>query len=243
MFIRNALATLALLVFSAQAATLIEVKTAEGQANVYRDGTRSRMDTANGSYMLVDSQAETMFVVMPKERRVMDMSQMLKTAPPAGKGGPVKVIFKKEGSGPRIAGYKTTQYRYAADGKVCGTVLASEQALEDSGLQEAFDTMQRMGARADAIIMAFNAHTDPCQRVATRFSDHAQKIGIPMRITLGNDQLVSEIVRIEKDARLPPDAFAIPAGYQVQNTGQLLQQLPNIQGIMQQMQQQLQQAR
>jgi hypothetical protein len=236
MFIRNVLAALALVAASGQAATLIEVRTPDGEATVYRDGTRSRMDTGDG-YMLVDSQAETLFVVMPKERRVMDMSQMLKTAPPAGNGDPVKVTFKREGVGPRIAGYKTTQYRYAVDGKACGRVMASEQALKDSGLQEAFDTMQRMAARADSIMMAFNARTDPCQRAGTRFSEHAQTIGIPMRITLGEDRLLSEITRIEKDARLPPNAFTIPAGYQVQNTGQLLQQLPNIQEMMQQLQQ------
>ncbi len=241
MFTGKLLTALALVAFNVQAATLIEVKSPEGQTKVYRDGTRSRMDTGDGGYMVLDSQAETLFVVMPKQRQVMDMSQMLKTAPPAGNGSPVKVTFKKAGSGPRIAGYTTTEYQYAADGKACGTVLASQQALDDSGLQEAFAVMQRMAARADAMMMAFNARTDPCQRVATRFSEHARDIGIPMRITMGTDQLVSEIVRIEKDARLPPDAFTIPAGYQVQNTGQLLRQLPNIQEMMQQMQQMQQQ--
>jgi hypothetical protein len=240
MFIRTLLTALALIASNSQAATLIEVKTPEGLAKVYRDGPHSRMDTGDG-YMLVDSEAETMFMVMPKERQVMDMSQMLKTAPPAGDGTAVKVSFKKAGSGPRIAGYTTTQYQYAADGNACGTVMASEQALKDSGLQETFAIMQRMAARADAMMMAFNARTDPCQRAATRFSEHARGIGIPMRITTGKGQLVSEIVRIEKDAKLPPNAFTIPAGYQVQNTGQLLQQLPNIQDMMQQMQQQMQQ--
>ena len=237
MYTRYLLTALTLIAFNSQAATLIEVKTPEGQTKVYRDGARSRMDTADGGYMLVDSQAETMLLVMPSERRVMDMSQMLKTAPPAGDGNPVKVTFKKEGSGPRIAGYKTTQYQYAADGKACGTVMASEQALEDSGLEEAFAMMQRMAARADAMMMAFNARTDPCQRAGTRFSEHARDIGIPMRITMGKDQLISEIVRIEKQAKLPPNAFVVPDGYQVMNTGQLLQQLPNMQEMMQQMQQ------
>jgi hypothetical protein len=238
MFIRNLLTALALIAFNSQAATLIEVKTPEGQTKVYRDGARSRMDTADGGYMLVDSQAETMFLVMPNERRVMDMSQMLKTAPPAGDGSPIKVTFKKEGSGPRIAGYMTTQYQYAVDDKACGTVMASEQALEDSGLQETFAMMQRMAARADAMMMAFNARTDPCQRAGTRFSEHARDIGIPMRITMGKGQLISEIVRIEKETKLPPNAFTVPDGYQVLNTGQLLQQLPNVQEMMQQMQRQ-----
>lgn len=239
MFTRNLLTVLALIACNSHAAILIEIKTPEGQTKVYRDGARSRMDMGERGYMLVDSAAETLFMVMPKERQVMDMSQMLKTAPPAGNG--VKLTFKKTGSGPRIAGYTTTQYQYAANGNACGTVMASEQALKDSGLQEAFEIMQRMAARADAMMMAFDARTDPCQRAGTRFSEHASDIGIPMRVTMKEGQLVSEIVRIEKDAKLSPNAFIIPTGYQVQNTGQLLQQVPNLQEMMQQMQQRMQQ--
>jgi hypothetical protein len=88
------------------------------------------------------------------------------------------------------------------------------------------------------MMMAFNARTDPCQRAGTRFSEHARDIGIPMRITMGKGQLISEIVRIEKETKLPPNAFTVPDGYQVLNTGQLLQQLPNVQEMMQQMQRQ-----
>jgi hypothetical protein len=89
--------------------------------------------------------------------------------------------------------------------------------------------------------MAFSPNIDPCQRAATRFSDHAEDIGVPLRVTTGDGQLVSEVVRIEKNARLPPNAFAIPAGYQMQNTGQMMRQVPNLQDMMQQMQERLQQ--
>lgn len=235
--LRNFLpAALLLLACQAQAATLIEVKTAEGQTRIFRDGTRSRMDTSDGGYMLVDSKAQTMFVVMPKERQVMDMSQMLKT--PAGNSStnPLDMQFKKQGGGPRVAGYTTVNYQYSANGKICGNVLVSKQAHADAGLQETFETMERMAGRADALMQAFNSNLDPCQRADNRFSEHARNIGIPMRITSGNGRLVSEIVRIEKNAKLPPDAFTIPAGYQVQNVGQMMQQMPNMQDIMQQLQ-------
>jgi hypothetical protein len=119
--------------------------------------------------------------------------------------------------------------------------MASEQALKDSGLHETFEIMQRMAARADAMMMAFTPDIDPCQRAGTRFSEYAQSIGVPLRITAGDGQLVSEVVRIEKDARLPPNAFAVPAGYQMQNTGQMMRQVPNLQDMMQQMQERMQQ--
>jgi len=221
----------------AQAATLIEVKTPEGQTKIFRDGARSRMTNSDGSYVIMDSKAQTMFVVMPKERQVMDMSQMLK-APASGPGkNPPAIQFKKQGSGQRIAGYKTVRYQYSANGKTCGSVLASKQALKDTGLQQAFDLMERMSSHADALMQAFNSNVDPCQRADTHFSEHAQGIGIPMRITSGGGKLVSEILRIEKKAKLPPNAFTIPAGYQRQDVGGMMQQMPNMQDIMQQMQQ------
>jgi hypothetical protein len=234
------LLTLALVTFNTQAATVIEVKTPEGQTKVYRDGSRSRVDAGDGSYMLVDSKAGTLRMVVPAQRQVMDMSQMLKTPPPAN-GAPVDVKLQKLGEGQAIAGYPTTRYRYLANGTDCGTVLASEQALKDSDLHETFEIMERMAARADAIMTTFNENVPPCQRAGTRFSDYAKKIGVPMRITGPRDELLSEIVRIDNSARLPPDTFSVPAGYQVQNTGQLLRQMPDIGEMMKQMQQQMRQ--
>lgn len=236
MFKTRFLAALALLAFNGHAATLIEVKSPQGQSKVWRDGTQSRMDTGDGGYVVLDSKAESMLVVMPKDRRVMDMSDILRSGGPAGGNG-IKVVFSKQGAGPRIAGYPTTRFSFTANGNACGNVLASPQALEDTGLQDTLKMMQRMAMRADALMSAFNSQADPCQRAGAQLSEHTDSIGAPMRITAANGQLVSEIISIDKNASLPPNAFAIPAGYQVVNTGQMLRQLPNIQEMMQQMQQ------
>jgi hypothetical protein len=229
------LAALALLAFNSQAATLIEVKSPQGQSQVWRDGARSRMDTGDGGYVVVDNKAQTMYVVIPKERRVMDMSDLLQSAGTSGGNG-IKVVFSKQGSGPDIAGYPTSHFSFTANGKACGSVLASPQALKDSGLQDTLKMMQRMAMRADALVSAFSSQADPCQRAGAQLSEYADAIGAPMRITSADGRLVSEILRIDRNASLPPDAFAIPAGYQVVNTGQMLRQIPNLQDMMQQMQ-------
>ncbi len=231
------LAALLLINSAAQAATLIEVKTPQGQTQVWRDGSMSRMETQNDGYMVVDSVAETMFIVMTKERRVMDMSDLLRSGGNAAGAQGVRVEFKKLGEGPRIAGYPTARYSYTADGTPCGSVAASPQALKDAGLQDTLEMMQRMATRADALMSAFNHRADPCQRAGTQLSQHAGTIGVPMRINDANGRLVSEILRIDKNARLPANAFAIPSGYQVINTGSMLKQLPNMQDMMRQMQQ------
>lgn len=232
---RLLLSTLLLLSSSlTAAATLVEVKSSEGQTRIYTDGQRARMETGKDGYMIVDNKAQSLFVVMPNEQRVMDMSQALQGPGPGASAAPIDIRFDKQGSGPRIAGYPTTRYNYSANGQSCGTLLASRQALEDTGLDSAFEMMERMASRADAMRMAFNSNTPPCERAGTQFSTHVRKIGVPMRITAGNGQLVSEITRIDQNAKLPPNAFTVPAGYQVQDTGQMMR---DAQQMMQQMQQ------
>ncbi len=216
------------------AATLIEITNNNKLAKIYIDGAQSRIESGTDGYMIIDNQEQTLFVVIPGQRRIMDMSQTLRAPASSGGGNPVKTVFKKNGSGPRIAGYQTTRYSYSANGHQCGTILASKQALKDTGLGSAFKTMERMASRADAMMMAFNKNTDPCERAGTQFSSHAEIIGVPMRITSSSGQLISEVTRIEKNAKLPSNAFTVPSGYQVQNTGQLMQ---NAEKIMQQIQQ------
>lgn len=216
------------------AATLIEVKSSEGLTRIYTEGSKARMESGRDGYMIVDNQAKTLLVVMPAERRVMDMSDALQGPDPQTSGDAIDIKFNKEGNGPRIAGYPTTRYSYSANGQPCGSLLASRQALEDSGLDSAFKMMERMASRADAMRMAFNSNTPPCERAGTQFSRHVKKIGVPMRITAGNGQLVSEITRIDTGAKLPANAFTVPAGYQVQDTGKMMREA---QQMMQQMQQ------
>ena len=215
------------------AATMLEIKSDEGLAKVYKEDSRSRMESGDG-YMIIDSKAQTLFVVMPDERRAIDISSALKT-PASGSSKPVSIDFKEGNAGPRIAGYKTVQYDYIADGKRCGNVLASTEALDDTGLEDTFEIMERMAAKADALMVAFNNNTDPCERAGSQFARYLKKIGIPMRVQAANGKLISEIVRIEKNAKLPPNAFVVPAGYQVQDAGQLMRQIPNMQKIMEQM--------
>jgi hypothetical protein len=224
---------LALVAGNTVAATMLEIKSAEGLTKVYKDGSRSRMESGD-SYMVIDSKAGTLYVVMPRERRAIDMSTALKT-PASSSGKPVSIDFKKKSAGPRIAGYKTLNYDYIAEGKHCGSLLASADALEDAGVEDTFEMMERMASRADALMAAFSNNPDPCERADIQFARHLKKIGIPMRVKSANGKLVSEIVRIEKNAKLPPNAFTVPTGYQMQDAGQMMQQIPNMQKMMEQM--------
>jgi hypothetical protein len=87
---------------------------------------------------------------------------------------------------------------------------------------------------------AFTTSSDPCQHADQKLGEKVQSVGAPMRVLDPAGALVSEITRIDRNASLPANAFAIPADYRVQNASQMLQLLPGVQQFMQQIQQQAQ---
>jgi hypothetical protein len=97
--------------------------------------------------------------------------------------------------------------------------------------------MERMASQAQAVANACTSSTDPCQQADHKLGEKVQSVGAPMRVLDPGGALVSEITRIDRNATLPPNAFAVPAGYRVQNASQMLQLLPGAQQLMQQIQQ------
>ena len=179
---------------------------------------------------------------MPAQRMVMDMSDTLKNSPGADSG--VKVNISKQGSGPRVAGYKTTRYSYSANSKNCGTLFTSADAMEDAGMSEIFEMMERMSSQAEAMMSSFNQNVDPCARSSSQLTNRLKDIGAPLRVIDAKGTVVSEVMRIDRKAKLPANAFTIPADYQVQNTHKMMQDaqqqiqnMPNMQEMMKQMQQ------
>jgi hypothetical protein len=215
-----ALLLLALGATQASAATRIDIKNPEGLASVYIDGARTRIDNGPQGYMIVDNASGSMQLVMPAQRQVIDMSFAL-NAPLPESGAPVKLVFTKTGAGPRIAGYPTSNYTFSADGQQCGSILASTEALQQTDLGNTLQTIEKMARRTDAMVSSFRS-VAPCERAATNLSQHIGKVGMPMRVTSGA-QLISEIVRIEAGAKLPANAFVVPADYQRQNPAEMMQ--------------------
>ena len=222
---------------SAQAATLVEVKHAEGLSRLYREGPAARMEMpGERGFVLMDSSRQTLFVVMPEQRMALDLSDTL-NSDASRADSPVNATFSKEGGGPTIAGYRTYRYSYTVQGTRCGTVFASKEALEHAGMQDLFAMMERMASQAQAVASAFTSTTDPCQQADHKLGEKVQSVGAPMRVLDPGGAVVSEITRIDRNAALPPNAFAIPAGYRVQNASQMLELLPGAQQLMQQIQQ------
>lgn len=237
---RLILAATLLTLGSAQAATLVEVKHAEGLSRIYREGPAARLEMpGERGFVLMDSSKQTLFVVMPAQQMALDLSDTLKNGT-AGPGSPVSASFSKEGGGPTIAGYRTYRYSYSVQGTRCGTVFASKEALDHAGMQDLFAMMERMAGQAQAVASAFTSNTDPCQQADHKLGEKVQSVGAPMRVLDPAGTVVSEITRIDRNASLPANAFVVPPGYRVQNASQMLQLLPGVQQLMQQIQQQAQ---
>lgn len=114
-------------------------------------------------YMVIDSAKQTMHMVMPAQHMVMDMSDTLKNAPGDDAGSGIRIDISKQGSGPRVAGYRTTRYGYTANSRNCATLFTSADAMNNAGMSEVFEMMGRLSAQADAMMSAFNQNAGPCE--------------------------------------------------------------------------------
>lgn len=227
-----------------QAATLLEIKSGGEVTRVYQEGSKSRMEMpGDKGYMVIDSAAMSAQMVVPQERMVMDMTDSLRNAPDTATDASARL--SKEGNGPRIAGYRTTRYRYSAGDRNCGTLFTSREAMQDTGLDKMLGIMNRMSAQARAMMSALRQKTDPCQDYSSNLGEQMKKIGAPLRVLDAKGGVVSEVLRIDKKARLPENAFAIPSDYQVRNTHKMMQdmqrQMQNLPAHMQKLMEQMQQ--
>jgi len=92
---------------------------------------------------------------------------------------------------------------------------------------------------------AYNQNAGPCERSNSQLTRRLRDIGAPMRVLDAKGTVMSEVLRIDRKAKLPAGAFTIPADYQVKNTHKMMQEveqqmknMPDMQKMMEQMQQQ-----
>lgn len=224
-------------------AVMIEMKDSEGMSRIYAEGPEGRMEMASGNeYMVINGKDNTFYLVSPDDKSVMDMSGFLNDAPGTRSGSPVKSELKRRGDGPEIAGYDTVEYEMLANGKSCGVVFGSKDALEK--VNEFAEVFAKMAARGSAMAAQFGVTQDPCIAAADESPEALKKTGFPMRSLDENGALLNEVVRIDTDAKLPANAFTIPPDYarrdmaQMQRDGQQQMQeyMPQMEQMMKQMQ-------
>ncbi len=245
---KKLISLLMLLPCSAMAATLIESMDMNGNmSQLYIEGNMARMEMPNKQgYMVVDTSKRTMRAVIPEQKMVMDMSDMLGENRGETSSG---IDFKtsKKGSGPKIAGYSTEEYTLTANSKYCGSLFISAAAMRDADIAGFADTMisfsQGIRNRMAGLRGMMGQKPRPCQEARTASAAEFKNKGFPMRIVSPNKRVINEVKSINKNAKLPANAFSIPSDYAVTNPNQMMQdamkQMPP--GAMEMMRQRMQQ--
>jgi len=218
------------LVNSLNAAVLIQTRDSQNElSTIYIEGTKARIEMPNNEgYIVMDVASRTMNAVIHKQRTVMDMSEFLLEN--NNQSAPKKYVdtyTKTMGLGPTIVGYETEQYALYANDKYCSSLFVSVEAMRDMGVKKfahAFSNMERnMDAKISAMTgMNMNAFTDPCDEAERKASLRLREIGFPLKSIDQNKRLVSVVTRINKKARLPKNAFMVPADYTVTNTSKMM---------------------
>lgn len=212
--------TTALPMCAISAATLIEERDSEASTIMYIEGGKMRAQTpGEEGYMLMDLRARTMFTISPSDKQAVDMSSMVFGQANTDKSAAarsVKSSLDKVGSGPEIAGYATEHYVLTANGRKCEEYFTSKKAFQDSGWAEMWNDLEQ--SFKDMALSEEDA--DDCDIAGAEVANPAD-MGWPLK-TIDAEGLVSEVVRIEQNATVPPGGFEVPAGYTVVSMQELL---------------------
>ena len=213
------------------AATLIENRDGSGQVSrFYIQGQKAHiiMPQQDG-YTVMDSKTRSLKVVIHPQRMVIDMSSLL-TGTESNVTHPAKtstIKLTKSNDKPDVAGYKTQGYDLHANNKYCGSVMVSSDASESLKLKEFAQLMQNMSEQINKKIAGFTGYhaeqfLTPCELAHKKLGDQYKDIGVPLRILDAKKSIITEVIRIDKNARLPANAFVIPKDYQVTNPQKMM---------------------
>lgn len=239
-----------LLPLSSFAASMIESRDGQGNiSQIFIEGDKARIELPReNAYIVMDVRNRTMHVVLHNERTVMDMSDLFQNSGSTGggqsQGAYVDTYTKTRGLGPRIAGYETEEYEIYANNNYCGSLFVSVVAMNEIGLRKFARAFQEMTDQVEKNItgmtgMQMNQYMDPCDQANEKLSDQLQDIGFPLKAIDARRRLETLVTRIERNTRLPSNAFVIPAAYQKTNPAKMMkdamQQMKQMQPHMQEM--------
>lgn len=230
---------------TASADVQIKMKGLHGSnSTISSDGRRARIeDDKMPGYVIVDYTAGQIMMVDPQRGEAMSTT----IAQAEAAGDDVQVSLRKQGGGPKIAGYGTRKYQLTANGKACGSVYTSKKLLDNGGVRAMFEAMRNMQRASRGMMGGFGGLLSDCQRASMQLSEVLDAAGAPLKIIDENGSVVSEVTRVDTDKKLPASHYRLPAGIKVvdmsermnqamQQGQQMMQQMPDMNELMQQMQ-------
>lgn len=210
------LVLISLLSGGVSAGVLVDFRDRSGKDSQFvSDGGFGRLNLpGDQGYIILDYAAQSMKAVVPARKQVLDMSGDM---PSFGGEAPEKtpVTVEPDGDGPEIAGYQTRRYKLLVNGKSCGTVFASQKALEDTGMDQMFRALQKIADQTAKTFAAVKAGMSECQKGMSNTFDHIETIGAPLRSVNNEGKVDVEVTDVKTDVELAADTFAVPSDYRV----------------------------
>ncbi|HHJ35820.1 MAG TPA: hypothetical protein ENJ87_08630 [Gammaproteobacteria bacterium] len=232
---------------AALAGTIVTMKSGNKTSTIVTDGKKARMEMGSEGYVIVDYKTSSVKMVVPKRKQVMLLNA--NDMPGGNKSPKVSVSLDKLGSGPAIAGYATSKFRYKVNGKSCGIIYGSKEAYSHGDIKKLFDAVSTMARRQQAMMGGYAGMMDACALGDIKISDYVATVGVPMRMEK-DGKIGTEVMSIKLNAQVPGNTFDVPSSYRTtsvagemkkaqQGMSSLKQQMqqPKVQQMMQQLQQ------
>jgi hypothetical protein len=204
------------------AATLIQSSNAHrSTTNIYIDGNRARVEMPHyNGFLVIDVGRKTIKAVLHHQRTVYDMSEFMQEGYAPAAGRYVDTYTKTKGLGPSILGFETEEYALYANDKYCGSIYISVAAMREIGLKKFAHAFVQVNSNIDTKIANLtgstsNQVTSNCTEAKRKAGLKLRDVGFPLKNVDQGKRMTSVITNIRKGARLPPNAFVIPANYQV----------------------------
>ena len=233
MFKKSHLSILALLLITvnfpvaAFAGTVIKIQDADEMTTMLTDGKRARVNISADEYVIVDFASQKINMVNPRKQQVM----VFNTKKNANSGqhstgasrSLVKLALNYKGKTKNIAGYRSDKYEYSANGKNCGVVYASKNALQAQGVKQLLNAMQAMIDQQRDVMGGFVAMIDDCKLADMQLTEKINEIGVPMQRE-ENGHVTTQVKSIDVGVPLPADIFVVPASYKNTTIEEQIQQ-------------------
>ena len=185
------------------------------------DSGRMRIETEGEPvYLLTELASRRTLTVSPEEKIAIESTPLAAPSEAPASVERPKVELKPMGDGPTIAGYPTKRYRLLLAGHACYDQYLAPRLLAQQDIR---DYLQAIAAEAANPWGALSGSgDDPCTTADSLAAEYHLKLGLPLRTVAPEGTVISETIHIETGVTLPAGAFAVPAGFRVMTTQELM---------------------
>ncbi len=215
---------------TAVAAIFIQMQDAHRQTtNIYIERNKARIElTGHRGYIVLDLDNRMMKAVIHSHKTVLDMSEFLKPGLYQQPAKYVDTYTKTMGLGPTVIGYETEEYGLYANDQYCGSIYVSVAAMRDMGVTKfarAFIELEKNMRTKLQALTGINSRTafTACEVSQLKANLKLRDIGFPLKSVGKNKRLVSIVTSVNKNAKLPANAFYIPPSYTEVDPSKLIQ--------------------